>query len=137
MSLDHAWAAGFVDGEGTITLALRHDSRIAPLLAVTNTDVRPLFDLKTMFGGQVNLARSATARHKAAHKWELHTTQAVTAIRLLRPYLRVKQAHADIVLLFDDLCRNVGFRAPVSDAEYTKRLLLVHEIRMLNARGVA
>lgn len=135
--LDYAWAAGFIDGEGTITLALRKNARINPVVSVGHTDVRALYALREMFGGQVHTSRSATERHKAVYRWDLSTNQAVAAIKVLRPYLRLKQAHADVVLLHDELYRAGGFRRPVSDTEFTRRLLLVHEIRVLNRRGPA
>src|SRR5215510_1071963 len=97
--VDLAWAAGFVDGEGTITLFLhKRLAQIYIVLSAGNTDPRPLHVLQEMFGGNVSLHKRANATHKTFYTWWLGHRKAANAIRTIEPYLRVKREQAQIAI---------------------------------------
>lgn len=96
-----AYAAGLVDGEGTITLSRNHRStnRI-PVVSMTSTTPELVYAMRDAFGGQVRRHRTYRHNHSDSYIWSVRHDSAIRTMRRIRPYLRVgeKVRRADLVL---------------------------------------
>ena len=103
-----AWAAGFFDGEGYITIPERlvisktnkqyksHYIR----LGINHVDPRPLQKFQQLFGGILVYSDKIIGNRKPRWQWKLSCNQAKQFLIQLRPYLINKDIVADIVLQF-------------------------------------
>jgi hypothetical protein len=143
---DLAYIAGFVDGEGTISIvtAKRRD-RIGhiyhrPLLSIHNTD-RPILEwIKITLGvGMIHASSIRGVGRKQVYKYAVHCSTAIQVAALLLPYLRVKRTQAEMLIKFADTL--------VVDYKLTHKKLgadilsirskQTEAIQSLNKRGVA
>lgn len=94
--IDLSWAAGFIDGEGCVTLSRgkskRDPSKWRPylVLAVTQSYPEPLERLSKVAGhGNVQgpYSYSGGLSKKPIYRWQLSRKQAETFLRELEPYL--------------------------------------------------
>jgi len=104
--LDLAWAAGFLDGEGTISFQ-RHNatSKAHPspyfnlVLFASNSNKEALIRLQRLFGGSV-ASHQKVAGHKRVYRWRLYGSKAITIIALLLPYFTVKREVANLAVSY-------------------------------------
>ena len=87
-----AWAAGFVDGDGTINITRSQGKFFHLLIGAVNTHRPSVERLSTMFGGKVCLCSGGR------HTWILHGRKAKEVIQMLEPFLFTKREHARIAL---------------------------------------
>jgi hypothetical protein len=82
---EFAWAAGFIDGEGSF---LPHQHNGAPFLAVTQVNPEALFKLQRLMGGVVKGPYSPP-KHKGQpyYRYRLGVVELRKAIPELWPYL--------------------------------------------------
>lgn len=104
-----AYIAGFIDGEGTLSL---HRQRYTmaeggagfhyyPFVMAVNTRREPLEIIQRHLGvGSVSLHSEETETQKRCYYWRAASRAALDAIGLIAPYFSVKRAHA-ILLLFE------------------------------------
>jgi hypothetical protein len=135
---DYAWAAGFIDGEGTfsITKHVNGVNSYKPHLAVSQVDRRPLDRLQVLFGGHVKSMRSRHPNQSDYWRWGLASAQAFRELLPhLLPWLIVKREEAEIVL---DFCKLVGpkGRWVIPDEVSQARSALVEELREVRAPKV-
>lgn len=106
--VDKAYAAGFFDGEGHITIAFM--SAKARTRGVTYTmrigasqnDLAPLLWLRDRWGGSVSQVARRTAVGNATYRWVLCSRKAAGFIRDVYPWLKVKARRAEVALRFQD-----------------------------------
>jgi hypothetical protein len=117
--LSNAWAAGFIDGEGCITIRHARGRYYQVLVTVGQsgpTGKAGLDRLSCLFGGSV---RQAPARklgqYLDAWTWGIVSLQADACLRRIRPFLVVKAAEADIALQFRQYVLNPGSRVTVAN----------------------
>jgi hypothetical protein len=111
--VDLAWAAGFIDGEGCITLAPQnrprnntHASVCSVLIQVTQINRVPLDKLVALFGGYVGTMRARNARQGWVWQWRLHrASEVIPVLESVMPYLVLKRPEAEVVLAY---ARTVG-----------------------------
>ena len=114
---DKAWAAGFIDGEGSVGLyrrreTHRHEEFYVRLSAV-NTVIAPLEKLQLMFGGTIhpNSTRPSHQVHwKDSWIWVCSHRLAENALRALLPYFIVKVPQAENALAARALVSTKGKR---------------------------
>lgn len=103
-----AWAAGIMDGEGSIGIKKTGASGLQMLLAATNSDGRIIDVIYDIWGGYVH---TKTAEYLASHRkspgknvkagyWIYFSDYYESKIFLedIIPYLRSKKAEAEIIL---------------------------------------
>src|SRR3990167_9877690 len=101
---DLAWAAGFIDGDGVISMYQRKDRRneFRVVVRAMNTNRLALDKLHGMFGGSVHPminALDARARGwKPSFYWSASDRKAEAAIRSLLPFLLLKRKQAALAL---------------------------------------
>lgn len=101
-----AYAAGLIDGEGSITIQ-RNESRGSPQYALSlavemdlGKSSQSLNTLLWLFGGKVSANRKGRkgGLHAATAAWRLHGAEAACALAVLQPVLRTKRQQADLML---------------------------------------
>ena len=102
---DLAWAAGIVDGEGSIGLIRmkRYDNYGTGVtydlrLDVGNTDPRMLKKLQDLFGGSISRSMEKRENRKPCATWHLHGSNAANVLAAIRPYLVIKGEQADVAI---------------------------------------
>ena len=86
--IDLCWAAGFIDGEGCITINRKRNRNNkygydhGLVLKVAQKVPSPLEKLKLLFGGTLTYDKK-----KAIHVWYLHGKMCQEALTLMAPYL--------------------------------------------------
>lgn len=131
-----AWFAGFVDGEGTITLNVSGSrwKSYVPMFVVANTRREILEDIAARLGVAHIGHVVNSGKMRDGYKLVLYSATAIEVVRRLRPYLRLKQAQADILLSFPIPPRGrPGSPVPPEVREVQARACA--EIRKLNKRG--
>jgi hypothetical protein len=106
-SPDLAYAAGLVDGEGTITLgrSAKNENR-APVLSVASTSPELLAEMIRLFGGYRVRHKKYKQHHRSSFSWRISHRPALAALALLLPFLKEKRklARARHILRGYDAC---------------------------------
>lgn len=142
MSVAHevAWAAGFFDGEGYVTIQhgytlhkngkryYRHTLRIG----INHVAIEPLLEMQRLFGGKINKQNpnSVQGNRKPRHQWLLNCSNAAEALKRMMPYFRNKQQAAEIGL---ELQNTMGTTKEVPVEVYELRSKLKEKLMHLNA----
>jgi hypothetical protein len=147
LDTDIAYLAGIIDGEGTITLAIKNGSGkqvgakwSRPLVHVVNTDLALLGWIEERFGGYLydQPIGKASDRSKPCYRLSWGGPEAIEIVTTVLPYLVVKRAQADVLLRFADTYSATRYgRGGLPEAVKDQRLGLVTEIRSLNKKGRA
>jgi len=131
--LQRAWAAGFIDGEGCLTVVActaKGCSReqYQGILDVCQAKPAPLDALVGLFGGGVRPAGPEGLHYR----WRLHGHQAARVVEAVLPYLVAKRRQAELFLEF---CTLKGTRGKLRSVETMARQAEILTLfRVLNAR---
>lgn len=104
--LDKAYAAGFFDGEGFVTIAFMSTKArtrgvsYTMRVGVGQNDPAPLLWLRDRWGGSVRVLKRKTDAGNPPYKWDCCSRMAAAFLRDLQPYLQVKRERAKIALDF-------------------------------------
>jgi hypothetical protein len=95
-----AWAAGIIDGEGTIGLEARTGHKHRPSVDVRMSHLETVRSLRYHFNiGQVNPARRVAPAHYLPQlRWRAVSGDAMCVLKEVLPHLVTKQARARLVL---------------------------------------
>lgn len=137
--LQIAWAAGFIDGEGTILVGRYRDDRCRsgylhrPILQVGQSSPIPLDRLIELFGGRYKRHEPNGNRRVKPHwMWTLQSARSVApALRALLPHLVHKREQAEELLKFCARVR-VGGGSHVDPVEFAVREEIRGRLRELN-----
>jgi hypothetical protein len=102
-SCDHAWAAGFIDGEGCIAIKRRSKTNGYVLWVIVGQSghERPisLKRLAALYGGSVlPTTRDPRPGRKPRWSWTIASSQAELCLRLVLPFLTEKREQALLAL---------------------------------------
>jgi hypothetical protein len=131
----HAWAAGFIDGEGYIDAAprSRNTDYYSPCVVVAQISKAPLQRLVDLYGGKIyNLPKRPRCRQ--CYRWQLASAEALRdALPMWIPFMTVKKKEAELLL---ELCMLVGKRGRHSqmlqdESIRDRRRQIAAEIRMV------
>lgn len=128
------WMAGFIDGEGC--LAVQRTKHIYDQFAYFQARITvgqisraPLDLFAARFGGSVHPQTKSNGR--VYYFWGLYGKKAVACLGALRPFLRVKNRQADLLL---ELSSIVGTQGRwIRPETYARRQAIWVEVRHLNA----
>ena len=100
-----AYAAGFFDGEGSVTISNKSTGGrkywdLLVRIAQQNNDV--FADLREIWGGK--LYGKYDGRKNECMNWYLRGDEAVTFLRDIIPFLRCKRRQAELGIEFRDKC---------------------------------
>lgn len=114
---DAAYAAGFFDGEGCISITFHagpakkggktyHRERYSLAVSMSQNDKRPLEWLISRFGGSIRFVRGKRSydhsRYYERWNWVISTRAAMQFLLITRPFLIVKAEQADLAFAFAD-----------------------------------
>jgi hypothetical protein len=135
-----AYVAGFMDGEGTLTIGRqkrpenRAGFRYLPIMVVANSHVVGLEAIRSLCGNGrvITCTRSKVLIHKHVYRLQWTAHQIRHLLPQIKPYLLLKHLQADLLEDFLDLIVNGRNTTPEQWAEMER---LRVEIRALNHRG--
>jgi hypothetical protein len=121
---ERAYAAGFFDGEGCITISMRRARRGAKehhtlLVSVSQCDLRPLNWLRERFGGSISPSNSKIAKargYRQAYRLCLAGAKADRFLSEIQPFAIVKREQIDLAIEFRGTTRRRGDLVPVKVA---------------------
>lgn len=139
-----AYFAGFVDGEGCISIVKHKPQPGRPnyyfylAVRVVNTDRRPIELLQNTFGGWIKVV-NGTGSWKTRYEWVAECGTATKTLELLLPYLLVKREQAKVGLKFSKHKKDthrVG-RRRLNHNQIMTREAYWKKMLTLNHRGVS
>lgn len=131
-----AWAAGIVDGEGSISIFKIGKSSYSVVLHVGMSHKETIARIRTIFGdGQIREDKQPQGR-KTMYVLRLYGKRAVEIVKRLLPYLFTKKRQAELVIEFDEKCPTDRGKQ-ITDEVSILRELIYGEVRDLNKRGTS
>jgi hypothetical protein len=100
-AVDAAYLAGFIDGEGTITLSRKHKNENRQLaVTISNTERQILeFCLDVIGAGKITNKRTSKSHHTPSFTYAIYNRQALAILGQIEPYLRsYKVKRAKLIL---------------------------------------
>ena len=143
---DLAWAAGFLDGEGSVRIrrlpgAMAGRPTFYGLsLSASQVEREPLDKLRGLFGGSIHLQQPSprqSANASPYYNWMVTGRTAAAAIRVLLPYFTVKRERAVLGLEFQSHIRTRTGRISIRPEELALREMYFEKMRILNLRLMA
>ena len=134
-----AYAAGLVDGEGSIMLVKKGRLKGGLLyrelrVEVANTDLRMITWLIRVFDGAITVCkRPADARRKDYYVWRLTGWRARDFIEKVHPFLVTKKKHVEAVRLFQASVSVSGHA--LTEAQRAGKAESIQMLSQLNRRG--
>lgn len=138
-----AWAAGIIDGEGTITICDNGNPNqscrrgiMTPRVLLTMTcklTVSRFYDIVKL--GSIRVPTAATSKHKEQHHWRSGGADAVSVCKILTPYLFTKKVQAEVIVQFSKDCMVSYSRKLLTEEQRVLRELYLDRIQLLNKRG--
>lgn len=135
-----AWAAGFFDGEGCITLRPnpRRDGELQSdrewsrhlHLKVTQKDKPPLLTFQRLFSGSI----SRETKGSRCYNWSLTSIRGAAALEQMLPFLVVKKELAGWGLRFQRTVHELRSGQRLSANDRAERILCWAEIHGKNSR---
>jgi hypothetical protein len=125
---DNAYAAGILDGEGSIAISGR--AKTALCIYVGNSDPRMCVWLKERYGGSIYQSPSRIRNGKSTrimYQWQLASASAGAFLKAVYPYLVIKKEQADIAFAYLATKGKSGQRVEVGDHLY--RLDLIDRLK--------
>lgn len=139
---DLAYIAGFIDGEGTLTIrrSVKYKTKNVyyQAYAVINNTYEPTMRwLHGLLGGSLRqikqYSKSKTVRHKDIFTLTIEPRMLRVLLPKILPYLKEKKQHAEILLMFLKT-KVYGYGRPIPSYVIDQREKLIQQIRSLNER---
>jgi len=141
------YLAGFVDGEGTLTIAKRrrHSGRsieYSVRVSISNTNKEILETIQDVWGGTLATQFPDDPSWKPSHDLIWTNAAAVAVLTQIAPHLGIKSSHAVALLGFQVHIRRCGRTRdakgrlrPLSESQLEIREIFYRRLKRLNARG--
>ena len=140
---DHAWAAGFFDGEGCVLVvkakspAGSRGMKMTLVVSVSQLDRRPLDKLKRLYGGTIHQQKKAaptqSGRVNLPYRWHLQGEAVRPFLEGVFPYCLVKKEQIDIALEWP--VREGRSCKALSDENFSHRLFIYERLKAMKMRG--
>lgn len=118
-----AYAAGLMDGEGSILLSRTHkNAKRSPCVSITSTSKELIDFLSHNFGGFVVNQKTYAEHHKQAWIWSVKRRLALQFLELVRPFMHEaeKVRRADLLLTY-------YLKVTPRNGKYSERTLRMRE----------
>lgn len=125
-----AWAAGFVDGEGSITVTKTPRNKkfeYSLVFCVSQKMKSPLIRLKSLLGGTIY-----NHGQREIYEWKLYNQKAINALKLLYPYLLNKKWQAKEAIEYENTFNNKR----LSNLDLHKRESIRNHLKFLKRVGI-
>lgn len=129
--VDFAWAAGFLDGEGSFMICRgRAKGFLKSFISADQTEKTSLEKLARIIGGKVHQRNRPTVTGKTVYHWQISSASSIReVVPLLLPHLTVKRQKAKILL---DFCFTVPKRGA---AKHTTKSRSLQESILIRMKG--
>jgi hypothetical protein len=140
---DRAYAAGLIDGEGSIRMTRRGRSggtslRVGQhtlMVEMTNTDQEMLLWLQGRFGGSISYAKENPQKNsREKWHWRVAANMALRCLDAIWPYVRTKRKQAKLGRRFQRYVQRHS--ASMTEKRYNLQTRFYYELRALNKRGI-
>ena len=100
MDIEHVYAAGLIDGEGSIQFT-RHskNKHRVPVVSCSSTTYEILAFLKQKYGGTICKHKTYKDHHKQSWAWKVDYNKALKCMESIIPYMREPEKIRRIKLL--------------------------------------
>lgn len=141
--VERAYAAGLIDGEGSIRMSQRGKhggtafrvGQYTLMVEMTNTDKEMLEWLKERFGGTIAyLPESPKDNRRERWHWRIASNLALYCLDAVWPYIRTKRTQAKLGRRFQRYVQYTGTPATPKRQRLHERFY--QEFRALNRRGI-
>ena len=107
-----AYAAGLIDGEGSIHIEVTKGKWYAPRMCLGMTLPAKIVmeTYHRQYGGTIRVMRAATEKWEEAWMWYVHGPDAVRFLTDILPYLRIKKRHAELAIRVGQIRDNLPKR---------------------------
>ena len=137
-----AWASGFFDGEGYVTIQERNSKVNGKRyrgyylrVGLKHVAPEPVYELQKLFGGTIRIERRSNSKdgckRKDIHVWQVSCQQASETLRQMMPYFINKNKVAELGIDFQNTFKGKVYK--VSDEVNNLRLVYKEEITRLNS----
>lgn len=84
-----AYAAGLIDGEGSIMLCKQNSKNEfrSPIVSMSNTDYNLILFMKNTFGGSISNHKRYKVHHKQSWRWAVSRDRAINIIKNVIDYM--------------------------------------------------
>jgi len=121
--IDKRYIAGFIDGEGYISVVRHKDVRLKkgytlfPIFRITNSNKVALLEINDFIKGKIKSnGLSKNPNHKEVYRIEVVELKRIRdIIREIKPYLIIKEPHATLMLTFCNQRLNIGHKNYTGD----------------------
>ena len=105
MTMNSAYVAGLIDGEGCIHLDVTRRTyyRARVSIGMTEPALALLREMQQEWGGTLYQQRQQTQRWASAWTWHLTGESAANLLRAVQPYLRLKAEQAKLALMVEEI----------------------------------
>ncbi len=131
-----AYIAGFIDGEGCISIGLNGLRQTTGLaFSIVNTNKQILEWIQSKIGGKI-LRRTYHTSNNSKETYQLYKSgsRAYQILQLFEPYIRLKTKQLQIGLAYGMTIGSAGKHITQVIKEY--RLQLYKQMKRLNKRGI-
>ena len=130
---DIIYLAGFIDGEGSITMIHGINNGYSPFIAITNTNKAIIEWVQKRVGrGKIHAYEAWKEGQKPYYTWRIYNRQALELAKELLPYLKIKRVQAQLLIDYYE-----GFELnkqnQLANPDSSK---IMGKFRALNQRGV-
>lgn len=144
---DLAYIAGFVDGEGTISILRYYKSQKSTykskrrmdwraFIGISNTN-KDILDWIMLTVGAGNISKSLRHEgYKIVWKYSLSGSNAILFVKVLLPYLKIKRTNALILIELGKTLATSYIPRKTPECIMAKREELTNQIQFLNKRGL-
>jgi len=138
---EYAWAAGFFDGEGCVSISCTNRNRrhYQLMVQVAQKDIKPLEAWREIFQISTPIRETSRARHGVIsyyHRLFFHGPEARRVLQLMLPYLRLKREVAEAGIEFQNSIEQFyshrGRYSKLPDHVITSREILYQRVKWLN-----
>ncbi len=133
------WSAGFLDGEGTISLKrIIRKGRIyhQPYMSCGQTikGIKAIEKLQELFSGSIS-SWHQKGNNLDTVEWRVVSREALNCAKRILPYLILKREQAELIIEFYKLVLKREKQYRLTDMDYQKRDELFVQFRKLNVKG--
>lgn len=133
--LTAAYLAGFVDGEGHISIYpyVRKDRNNQVYYKVNfkvcNTNKEIIESFKASYGGWIYTQNKDNFDHKTLYTWSLDSINAEKVLMIIYPFLRIKRRQCELVL------ERIRLKNKTDEISLKRIIDIYNELKLLNKRG--
>lgn len=134
-TLELAYFAGFIDGEGSFGLTPRKGKpTFQDRLEITQVNKEILEYLASIFGGHIYLLSRQTKTRRVAYRLLIMGDTLKNLLPAIIPFLKLKKLQAEMILKYQQTLYYGGRK--LSEGVYAERKNIKEKLRGLNRRGV-